>query len=138
MKYRIASCLLSLCLACGGAATIPLETTPRTPAAVGVVKDIERGPNQNTIGQLHVQHLASPRELRGDLNVYVAWIRPTGSDRWQNVGQLIVNDSLEGTLQLRVPQDRFEVSVSAENDGDVTEPSEFIVLRGEVDSRQSS
>jgi hypothetical protein len=65
-------------------------------------------------------------------------VRPPGEDRWQNVGQLMVNDSLEGTLVVRVPHDRFEVSVSAESHGDVTEPSDFIVMRGEVDSRNAS
>lgn len=137
MKHHVVSSLLLLCLACGGATSVPLETTPRTPAAVGVM-DVKQGPNQNTVGKLHVEHLAPPQELRGDLNVYVAWVRPMGADRWQNVGQLIVDDSLEGTLELRVPHDRFEVSVSAENSGDVADPSDFVVMRGQVDSRGAS
>jgi hypothetical protein len=118
-------------------ASVPLETTARTPAAVGVM-DLERGPNQNTIGKLHVEHLAPPQDLRADLNVYVAWVRPMGEERWQNVGRLIVSDSLEGTLEVRVPHERFEVSVSAENHGDVSDPSEFVVMRGQVDSRSAS
>jgi hypothetical protein len=139
MKHTILSglLLLSLSLACGQGATVPLETTPRTPAAVGTMK-VSQGPNENTIGKLHVEHLAAPQELRGDLTVYVAWVRPIGEERWQNVGQLMVNDELEGSLELTVPHDRFDVAVSAESHGDASDPSEFIVMRGQVDSREAS
>jgi hypothetical protein len=65
-------------------------------------------------------------------------VRPVGEERWQNVGQLLVNDSLEGTLEVRVPHDRFDVTVSAENNGDVSDPSEFIVMRGQMRSRSRS
>lgn len=139
MKHPIVSSLLllSLSLACSHSGTVPLETTPRTPAAVGTVK-VSQGPNENTIGKLHVEHLAPPQDLRGDLNVYVAWVRPIGEERWQNVGQLKVNDSLEGSLEVRVPHERFDVAVSAESHGDVSDPSEFIVMRGQVDSHGKS
>lgn len=129
--------LLALATACGGGTNIPLETTPRTPAAIGVI-NVEQGKNNNTVGKLHVQHLAPPGEIRGDLSVYVAWVRPVGAREWQNVGQLIIGESREGTLELRVPQDQFEFSVSAESRGDVDDPSEFVVMRGQVDSRKAS
>ena len=138
MKLSILSAAcLAFTLACGGGASVPLETTPRAPAAVGVV-DVTQGPNNNTVGQLHVKHLAPPAELRGDLTVYVAWVRPVGASRWQNVGQLRVGESREGNLELRVPHDQFEFSVSAESDGAVGQPSDFVVLRGQIDSRKAS
>lgn len=140
MKHLILPSLsFVFALACGSAnaPTIPMETTPRSPAAVGVV-DVKRDSNQNTIGKIRVEHLAPPREIREDLNVYVAWVRPTGEETWQNVGQLRVDQSREGTLEVRVPHDKFELSVSAENNGDVVEPSEFIVMRTNVDSRTAS
>lgn len=128
---------LAFALACGGGSTIPLETTPRTPAAVGSLH-VEKGPNNNTVGMLHVEHLAPPRDIRGDLSVYVAWARPVGSGEWQNVGQLVIGEEREGSLQVRVPLDQFELSVSAESDGAATNPSEFVVLQGQVDARGSS
>lgn len=128
---------LSLALACGGGASIPLETTPRTPAAVGSL-EVEKGPNENTIGQLRVAHLAPPANIRGDLSVYVAWVRPVGANEWQNVGQLVVGETREGSLEMRVPLEEFELSVSAESDGAATNPSEFVVLRGQIDARSSS
>ena len=120
-----------------GGATIPLETTPRTPAAVGSLQ-VEKGPNNNTVGMLHVEHLAPPQGLRGDLMVYVAWVRPVGSGEWQNVGQLVIGEEREGGLEIRVPLEQFEVSVSAESDGAATSPSEFVVLQGQVDAGSSS
>ena len=84
MKLSILSAAcVAFALACGGGASVPLETTPRAPAAVGVI-DVTQGPNNNTIGMLHVKHLAPPAELRGDLAVYVAWVRPVGASEWQN------------------------------------------------------
>lgn len=139
MKYfSIApAVLLALVTACGAGTSIPLETTPRTPAAIGVI-NVEQGQNNNTVGKLHVEHLAPPAEIRGDLSVYVAWVRPVGASEWQNVGQLIVDESREGSLELRVPQDQFEFSVSAESRGDAADPSEFVVMRGQVDARGAS
>jgi hypothetical protein len=129
--------MFALATACGASSSVPLQTTPRTPAAIGVV-DVKQGPNHNTVGKLHVEHLAPPEDIRGDLSVYVAWVRPPGASRWQNVGQLMVGESREGSLEVRVPHDQFELSVSAESNGDATSPSEFVVMRGQVDSRSSS
>lgn len=128
---------LVLALGCGGGASIPLETTPRTPAAVGTL-DVDRGPNDNTVGKLHVEHLAPAQALRGDLSVYVAWVRPTGASNWQNVGQLLIGEDREGSVEVRVPHDQFELSVSAESDGSARNPSEFVVLRGQIDTRGGS
>ena len=127
---------LALTLACGGSPVL-LETTPRTPAAVGTV-DVKHEANNNTVGKLRVEHLAPPQELRSDLSVYVAWVRPVGASEWQNVGQLVVGEEREGTLELRVPHQQFELSVSAESDGTVTNPSEFVVMTGQVDAGSTS
>ena len=139
MKIAVMS-VLSLALAvaaCGGGSVIPLETTPRTPAAVGSL-EVQKGPNQNTVGTLQVEHLAPPQQIRDDLSVYVAWVRPVGANEWQNVGQLVIGEQREGRLEVRVPLEQLELSVSAESDGSATNPSEFVVLRGQVDARSSS
>lgn len=136
-KIHLPALCLTLALACGGSTPVPLETTPRTPAAVGVIS-VEQGPNDNTIGKLHVEHLAPPQQIRGDLNVYVAWVRAVGGDGWQNVGQLVVDESREGTLEVRVPHQQFEFSLSAESDGNATNPSDIVVMQGQVDARPSS
>lgn len=125
---------LSVAAACGGSTPVPLETTPRTPAAIGVIS-VEQGPNDNTVGTLHVEHLAPAQRIRGDLSVYVAWVRPVGAGEWQNVGQLMVGESREGSLEVRVPHQQFEFSLSAESNGDATNPSDFVVLQGQVDAR---
>lgn len=76
LKTRIIpSLLLALLIACGGAASVQLDTLPRAPAAVGVI-EVKRGPNDNTVGKLRVEHMAPPTELGSELEVYVAWARP--------------------------------------------------------------
>jgi hypothetical protein len=72
------------------------------------------------------------------LSVYVAWVRPVGASEWQNVERLMVDDSREGTLELKVPQQQFELLLSAEDSADVSKPSEVVVMRGQVDSRNAS
>lgn len=128
---------LILALACGGATTVPLESTPHVPAALAKI-ELERGDNQNTVGTLTVEHLAPPQELRTDLTVYVTWVRPSGARDWQNVGQLMVGEDRAGSLEMRVPYDQFDLSVSAESTGDVSTPSQMIVLQGQVDVSQQS
>lgn len=138
MKNAFFPCVaLAFALACGAGASIPLETTPRSPAAIGTLQ-VKKESNNNTVGTLRVEHLAPPEKLRGDLSVYVAWVRPVGADEWQNVGQLVVGEDRDGKLEVRVPQDQFELSVSAESDGAATRPSEFVVLRGQVDAHGAS
>ena len=138
MKHLIIpSLLLALSTAWTRGASVPLETTPRTPAAMGVV-NVQKDANENTVGKIEVEHLAPARELRDDLNVYVAWVRPVGDSEWQNVGQLSIDNSRKGTLEVRVPHDQFELSVSAESDSRANNPSEFIVMQARVDSRTAS
>jgi hypothetical protein len=50
----------------------------------------------------------------------------------------MVGESREGALELKVPQDQFELLLSAEGSGEVAKPSEFVVLRGQIDSRNAS
>ena len=137
MKYQFLPALvIALATACGGT-TVPLQTAPRTPAAMGVL-EVKKGDNNNTIGTLRVEHLAPPQQLRNDLRVYVAWIRPVGAAEWQNLGQLMISESRAGTLDITVPYDQFEISVSAEADGTVQAPSEFVVMNGQIDTQRGS
>lgn len=37
-----------------------------------------------------------------------------------------------------MPHERFELAITAEDRGDASDPSEFMVMRGEVDARSTS
>lgn len=130
MKFRTVIISSVLALACGGATT-SLVATPKAPAAVGKL-DVKSGPNDNTVAQLKVQHLAPATQLPARDNVYVAWVRPTGADQWQNVGQLQVGDDRSGSLQITVPYPEFDLSVSAESQGTTRDRGDYVVLQGHV------
>ena len=134
MKYplTVALCIL-LATACGGSNATPLDATSHTPAAVGTM-NLEKGPNDNTIGSVEVKHLAPPQLLRSDLTVYVVWTRPVGTRDWQNVGQLVVHDDRTGSVDIKVPYATFDVMISAESTGQVTEPSDLVVLEGKIEA----
>lgn len=132
-RHALCALCLALITACGAAATtVPLESTRRSPAAVGNV-ELESGSNENMVGTLKVKHLAPPDQLRSDLSVYVTWIRPAGAQDWQNVGQLMVDGDRAGKLRLQTPYRQFDISVSAESSGDVSQPSDVVILEGQVD-----
>lgn len=125
--------LVALFVAAGcGGSTTRLTATPQAPAAVAEV-EIKSGANDNTVGTLKVQHLAPADRIESDSTVYVAWVRPSGRDDWQNIGQLQVNDDREGTLDLVVPYREFDLSVTAERAGDAERPRGVIVLQGQID-----
>lgn len=67
--------------------------------------------------------------------MYVVWTRALGSNEWQNVGQLLVNEDRTGSVKIRVPYATFDVSISGESTGAVTQPSELIVLEGKVEAQ---
>lgn len=125
--------LLALFVAAGcGGSTTRLVATPQAPAATAEV-EVKAGDNDNTVGTLKVQHMAPPDRVESNSTVYVAWIRPSGREDWQNVGQLQIDEDREGTLELVVPYREFDLSVTAERAGDAERPRGVTVLQGQVD-----
>lgn len=120
----IAIVFLSAC-----ATRVSLTPTDRVPAAVATMK-LATDKNDNTTVKLDIQHLAPPEKLRGDLTVYVVWVRDAAAADWKNVGQLLVNEDREGSREFSVSSREFDIIVSAETDGDATTPGEHVVLEG--------
>jgi hypothetical protein len=114
----------------GCLATKPLKTSDLSTAAEAELT-VREGQNDNTLATLQVDHLAEPQKLRGDLEVYSVWIRPSDDQQWKNVGQMKVGDSRSGKFDIVTPYKNFDVLVTAETHGTAEEPSNFVVLNGE-------
>ena len=112
------------------ATRVALTPTDRVPAAVAKMK-LSSDKNDNTNVKLKIEHLAPADKLRGDLTVYVVWVRDAGTSDWKNVGQLKIGDDREGGREFSVPYREFDLIVSAEADGEATEPGEHVVLEGQ-------
>jgi hypothetical protein len=127
-----------LTLGCGSSANpfvstpaTPLAATPHAPAAVGQVHAKESS-NHNTEASIKVDHLAPPGELNERDNVYVAWVKPPGANQWQNVGELMVGQDRSGSLDITVPYQHFDLSVTAEPSGTTQQRGDTVVLEGHV------
>ncbi len=91
------------------------------PAAQGTVHtDTDR--NGNTGIKVTVNHLAKPHDLQPAYNSYVVWVQPRGESP-TNVGELRVNNDLQGSLHTDTPAKVFDLFVTAENNPRATSPS---------------
>ena len=89
--------------------------------------------NGNTNVNVHIKHLAPARKLVPDATVYIVWIQPrTDPSTWENVGALVLNDNLEGSLDTVTAQTRFRVEVTPEVSGTVPQPTHDSVLSADV------
>lgn len=108
----------------------PLTASAAVPAAKGKVS-VDKDKNGNRKLKIHVQYLAKPSALTPPETIYAVWIQARGKDP-ENLGQLRVNDKLEGDLETTTPYTDFDIFVTGENQMNATAPSGPEVLRGTV------
>ena len=109
-----------------------MHSASEVPASQGTVK-ATTGKNGNTDLSIRVKHLAPPSKIVSDATVYVVWIQPKDGDK-QNIGALVLNDNLEGSLDTVTPHSRFSVSVTPEASGRAAQPGNAPVFTYEVES----
>ncbi|TAK52373.1 MAG: hypothetical protein EPO24_15275 [Bacteroidetes bacterium] len=108
-----------------GSPTI-LTNSPMVPGAQGEVT-LNKDSNNNTTISLSVKHLAPPTKLNPSRSVYIVWVEsPEG--KVANLGQLQVDDDLEGDFEGTTPFEYFRILITAEDTPTVTQPSLDLVL----------
>jgi len=124
--------LLSLCatIACGGR-KVHMTTSASQPAATGEAV-LKHDKNGNLTVDLKVKHLAKPQNLTPPKSTYVVWIQPKDSTSPTKLGELRVNDNLQGEFKAPVPVANFQIFVTAEDGPTVAQPSGPEVLRQSV------
>ena len=108
-----------------------MKSGPETPAAEGVVKT-EPDSNGNVRMEVKVEHLAPPSRLSPARQTYVVWVKAPGKDA-ENLGQLRVNEDLEGRFVATTTYKKFDVFVTAEDNPTANSPSGTEVLRTTVE-----
>lgn len=98
-----------------------LTVSPKIPSTEGTVR-FATGANDNTSIDLSVKHLPQPSKLTPPASAYVVWTKADKDAKPQNVGALTVDAELTGTLTTLTPLHRFELLVTAEENGQVQEP----------------
>ncbi|MFZ0639509.1 MAG: hypothetical protein WA020_16825 [Candidatus Acidiferrales bacterium] len=101
------------------------------PAASGIVDVQTDKSNGNMKLDIRVSNLAQPANLTPTENVYVVWIRPIGENAHKQ-GTLGVDGDLKGEVKVITTSKNFDVFITAEQSGSVTEPSGIEVLQTHV------
>lgn len=130
-KSAICFCLLVFGLLCSAAAKdIPLIADPSVPAAGGRVS-VNKHNNGNVRIKLQVEHMAKPGALTPARQNYVVWMQARAQEP-QNQGMPRVDDKLKGTFETTMPNQYFEVFVTAEDNPAAQTPSGPKLLHAEV------
>jgi hypothetical protein len=91
-----------------------MASSSLVPAAAGTV-DVKAGDNDNTELTVIVKHLALAQKVYTGATNYIVWIKPEGSQNYQNVGALNVDSDLQGIHKTSIPYKNFKVLVTPEN-----------------------
>jgi hypothetical protein len=110
---------------------LPMEASSSLPASEGVAL-VSEGPNGNTALRVKVKHLAYPQRITQGAEVYVVWVTPHDGGRPQNVGVMMIDKDLEGTLNTVTPLKNFKVTVTPETSGQVQVPTNEPVFIADV------
>lgn len=106
----------------GGNGVSRLETSPSMPSVEGRAR-FSVTVNDNTGITLTVKHLARPDRLTPPASNYVVWTRATKDAPAQNLGALIVDKDLNGKLVAETALHQFDLFITAEDSGQVQQPS---------------
>ena len=121
--------LLILTIFLGGCSQkITFKKSRMVPAAELNVK-IDQAPTHNYNIELNVENLALPQDLTPAKNTYVVWI--VSSKGSFNVGQLVTDKNLKGTLSTITPYKPTSIIITAEEDPEVTYPGMQVALTSE-------
>ncbi|MGH9572249.1 MAG: hypothetical protein ACRD40_01790 [Candidatus Acidiferrales bacterium] len=114
-----------------GAKKYQMTPDPSVPAASGVV-DVQADKNNGNMKlDITVHNLSQPGNLTPSENTYVVWIRPSGEEAHKQ-GALGIDKNLKGELKVMTNAKNFDVFITAEQSGSVTEPSSVEILQAHV------
>lgn len=99
-----------------------LLTSPALPAVEGSAR-FSVTVNDNTTIELTVKHLPHPERLSPPATNYVVWLRATKEAPAQSIGALVVDKDLNGKLVTETALHSFDLFITAEDSGQVQQPS---------------
>ncbi len=133
MNWMTALCACLTLFALGGlahASDVRLTADASIPAAAGKAH-LSKDKNGNLKLKIEVFHLAKPGALTPARQTYVVWTQARDKAP-ENRGQLRVDSKLQGHFEETVPNEDFEVFVTAEDNPKVDTPSEPKLLKGNL------
>jgi hypothetical protein len=109
---------------------VNLINSSLVPAASGKVTT-NAEPSGRADLRISVEHLPQPSSLSPPASAYVVWVHPPNMTPI-NVGELKVGNDLKATLTTSTQYQKFDVSVTAEQNSKATSPSGPEIMHGTV------
>jgi hypothetical protein len=110
--------LMMLIASCASVTKFPVSNV--TPAAnITAKKKMDK--NNNYVISVTASNLASPDRLDTPKSAYVVWI-VTKANGTKNIGQLRNKNAKKATLETLTPFEPVEIIITAEDEGNVTDP----------------
>lgn len=133
MKTNTLSILLVFFIAgCASYTDFPVSNV--APAATIKVKE-KKDKNENTVVSVMANNLASAERL--DKKVFVVWIT-TRDNGTKNIGQLKHENAKKSSLETTTAFDPVEVFITAEDQGNISYPSNFEISRVALENQNES
>ena len=125
------SLLLFAVGACGGSGEYVFVGGPRAVGLDGIAQ-VETVEGDNQLVSLRLEHLPPPERMGENLTAYVVWF--TADDHpTTRAGVLQYDeDTRAGALTATTPLTRFNILITAEEQGDVPQPSDVVIAERAV------
>jgi hypothetical protein len=120
-------------MARGGGVQYGLQPGNATPGATGQVAVKTTDANNQRL-KIHVAHMPPPGQLHPNLSHFVVWgqVPGQGPQQAMNLGQIAIGKNREGTLEVVTPYPNLDLMVTAESTATPRQPSDYVVLQGQV------
>jgi hypothetical protein len=110
--------------------SMPLIAGPQLPAADGTIK-VKQERNGNNSVKVEVEHMAAASQIVEGATTYVVWLKPQDGEP-ENVGVLRLDDKKKGKLETTTAFKDFDVMITAEPHGNVSEPADDPLMTASV------
>lgn len=135
LKQKMLVCGIITLLFSGGCATssrYKLNTNEELVHGASGVVSVVPSDSNNTKMRLRVKHLYPAYTIHQGASNYVVWVRPEGSERFQNIGALQVDNNLQGEYSTTIPYSAFQVMVTPEKSNTVEAPNGPSILEKRI------
>lgn len=131
--FSVSLVLVSAAACAGPQQAVSMRPGEQTPAAMGRI-EVRETKDQNNALKVAVDHLPIPSDLDPGLQTYVLWAVPEGRPAVP-LGQMQLDKDRSAELKTTIPFKTADLLVTAESTPVPQKPSQHVVLRGHIDTR---